>query len=519
MKHSGIYFATLLFSFFSSTLLSQSLYEKELSGIGNLAISDVYTAPDGSRYLAGSVNPATVDSVMAVLIKTDSLSNILWAKRYKCFHKDLFTSITPLSDGNLILGGTIRENFNPLSGGSIYKIDTTGNEMWHKVYSDSYDDRVLKVFERPDNSLMLFIQYGVSGQPTKLIHTDNSGNIISQRVYEMNTQGIAATSVTADASHNYYMSGTLFNSSAGHSNLFICAVNESVILWIREYDFGRNADSYGITYTTDGNLAVNGSIPDTLFPSSYNTWILKTDLSGTVLWANEYGQTQAYNETLTGITPLPNGDILSTGQANTVAGSDALAFTVSASGNVLWTQTYHHFPYQYLYKGNVLPDGTLLLTGSSLSTAYLLRTTGQGLSGCSSTSRVFVSTPVPVTVAQLVVNDPGVTVTASTPGLTVTTPNLTINQICASSVGIDESPEQFLNIYPVPSNDQLFIQSTLRIKKFEVTDITGRVIYSAEPAGYYYNFSVNRFRDGVYFLTADFDLQKQTFKILVQHSH
>lgn len=101
-----------------------------------------------------------------------------WIKRYKVFHDDLLRTIHPSLDGKLFIAGNARENFNQQSGGSVLKIDTAGNVIWHKVYSDSYDDGIIHVTQQADSSLVFFNRQGVSGYPIKVIHTDKNGSMI-----------------------------------------------------------------------------------------------------------------------------------------------------------------------------------------------------------------------------------------------------------------------------------------------------------------------------------------------------
>jgi hypothetical protein len=61
------------------------------------------------------------------------------------------------------------------------------------------NDRVLDIFEQADNTLMIFIREGVNNRPTKVIHANEDGDILSQRAYYVhNNMGLLANAVVAD---------------------------------------------------------------------------------------------------------------------------------------------------------------------------------------------------------------------------------------------------------------------------------------------------------------------------------
>lgn len=513
MKKFLLLIATLSFT----ALHAQVLFEREISNTLKLGVGDVHRMNDGSMLLSCYSYPTSVDSVMALLVKTDSLMNIQWTKRFKALHSDGFSCITPLSDGNILVGGSIRESFNPLSGGSIYKMDTAGNVAWHKVYSNSYDDKILKIFERPDNSLMIFIRKGVSGHPTKIIHANSTGAILSQRIYSSGGQGIFAEGVTSDANDNYYMAGTIYNSVSGLYSLFVCATDESSLLWFKRYDFTRSIESYGIAYTSDGNLACTGSIPDTTFPNTYNSWMLKMDLSGNWLWANEYGQPQAFTETLSGIKALSNGSILALGQANTFAGSEALAFSVDASGNVQWAKTYNHFAYQNIYSAYPQSDGRILFNGWSLNSGYLLMTDSSGTSACNSSPRTFVSAAMLVTDSALVLTTPAIAINSATPPYTVTSPAVNSSLVCSGSVGINETEQLHFDIFPVPGNKELNIQSPVLMDEIKIMNAVGKGVYGSPVNSFRTKVELNNFADGIYFVKIQIGSTTEVRKIIIHH--
>ena len=190
---------------------SQPIVEKTFSNEIKFTLSDGVQFDDGNwmfSAFAYSLTPG--DSAMSIVLKTDSTFSLLWAKRYKHLRRDDFSCLTPLKDGNVLIGGTMRQTFSLEDGGSIYKLDTAGNVIWHLMYDEDFDDRVLDIFEQEDSTLMIFIREGVTNRPSKIIHATSQGSIISQRAYTVDSNlGLLANAVVADESENYYFSGNV----------------------------------------------------------------------------------------------------------------------------------------------------------------------------------------------------------------------------------------------------------------------------------------------------------------------
>ena len=472
---------TLQFVVCALVAFTQSVYERELDNDLNFSVGDIQHLNNGDLLMACQANPASYDSSMAILLRTDSLMNPQWAKRFNIFEKDFVSRITPLSDGNYLLGGTARQwVFGTASASCVYKVDPDGNVLWHKVYNvvpSAYDDSILELFERPDGSLMIFIRYGVSNYPTKIIHADASGNVLSARTYYLDSMGVFAESVARDINDTYFMGGTIYHPDTELYSAFVCAVDADFLLWFRRYDFDRDVSCNNIAYTGDGNLAINGSIPDTLYPNTYNSWIVQLGLQGSVLWANEYGQEQAFNEFGTGLTALDDGSLVAVGQANTFAGFDAMAFSVDSSGEVQWGNTYHHYDYQAARAATVLPDGRLVVSGTNLTAAYLLQTDHHGVSACSGSTLNLVHTNLNVAAIPQ-------TPTEETPEMAPTTPeyevtNLAVNstEICNGQVQVEdvEYHSPLLEIYPVPARKRATIVCSETVEELRVSDVMGRV--------------------------------------------
>ncbi|MHC1776082.1 MAG: T9SS type A sorting domain-containing protein [Lentimicrobium sp.] len=98
------------------------------------------------------------------------------------------------------------------------------------------------------------------------------------------------------------------------------------------------------------------------------------------------------------------------------------------------------------------------------------------------------------------------------------------NQASASPVSADIIKKSGLSIYPVPANDQINIQfgdNTKGSIKLTITDVTGRIIYSAEYtdvfAGQALSINTSAYTEGMYLLNIVTSGERITKKFLIRH--
>lgn len=465
-----------------SASFAQSVFEKILTNEIELALSDGVRLDDGSwmfSAFAYSITPG--DSAMAMVIKTDSTFSPIWAKRYKNLRRDDFSCITPLSDGNVLIGGTMRQSFALEEGGSVLKLDTAGNVLWHQLYDEDFDDRVLEIFEQADSSLMIFIREGVTNRPSKVVHTTKNGAILTQRTYKVDSTslGLLANSVVADEQGQYYFSGAV--PIQGMQEVFVCAVDDTDLLWNKGFQFsGRNVGSFKSVYLPDDQtIMLGGFIADTVGIFG-NIWLLKMDLTGTVIWAKEYGRQERFTENISGIMPLDSGKIMMYGTFFGDQGSQGFVMALDSLGNKIWENAYAPASPSFgIADVFVLPDGRLLANANSGEEVYLLTLSASGETVCNSTDVEMIVAPLPVkdTTYSLIVDSPGIV--EVTPVLEVTDVQVQDSVSCSGSVSLGTEVRLQLEIYPNPVQDQLTVilpEGIDQAVACTIVDAVGRII-------------------------------------------
>jgi hypothetical protein len=380
--------------------------------------------------------------------------------------RDYYRCITPLSDGNFIMGGTSKREFSEHYGANLYKIDLSGNILWNKIYTANYDDATIGAFEQADQTRVLIIRHGVTGQPTKVIKTDDSGNTILGK-YNMSTTnpqpGIVGDCAVDDGSGNYYIGGSALNGTTGTHIFFVCKVNDIAPIWYNEYDFGRNTAAVSdISILSDGNIAAIGYVAQENNTNIYSMAVLKLDpVTASVIWAKEIKQSEENSQYGSGILALANGEMIVYGGASTSNGSHAYTAKLSAAGNVEWAREYGGDDNTSFTSAFETGSNLLSYVGLAVANAgpYLVQTDHVGSSPCNTYNLSLLSLDLTVTPYPQDVITGDFNVNPAEPPYTEKTLSLTETTLCAGTSSLTEaSGSSMFSIYPNPAHELVNVE-------------------------------------------------------------
>lgn len=175
------------------------------------------------------------------LVKTDSVGNKLWQKKYFKNSQQTAQGITKTLDGNYLLCGSVE---TIITGGVkeyqgwLIKIDPMGNTIWEKVYGSERHDYFVEAIEKPDSSILL-MGYQTSERLTVndadgwIIKFDKNGNKLWERIY--NNYSVVRHQHPDDLLYSMKLTGDSGSIMAGYSyNPDL--TNPTQDLWILKLD-------------------------------------------------------------------------------------------------------------------------------------------------------------------------------------------------------------------------------------------------------------------------------------------
>ena len=254
------------------------------------------------------------------ILKTDSLGNKLWDRSYGGMSEDYLYAIAPTPDRGFILGGYScsavggDKSQNAWAGTYDYwivKIDSAGNKQWDRRFGGYDTDVLLKIKVSNDGGFVLggYSLSTAGGDKTQvafgmqdywIVKTDSLGNKQWDQSFGGNSYDyFSALEATTDGGFllggfsNSGISGNKTSGSWGLSDFWILKIDSlGNKLWEKNFGGSDTEDEFGsIVLTSDGGLLLAGTSYSNVSGiktennlGTEQTWVVKTDLSGTVLW-------------------------------------------------------------------------------------------------------------------------------------------------------------------------------------------------------------------------------------------
>ena len=238
---------------------------------------------NGDFFLAGQFYDTVTQKHIANIVKMDSLGNIIWDKVVDNVAYSSADKIIISSDGNIIVGG--RHGGGDYDQWMLSKMDTSGNVIWQRYYGRNgiYPD----------------------GDITGLLETPDSCFLVSGKY----------PAVSIDGGYEYYYDGCLRKISANGEQLWEKRLKTYSIDIEVGSTYLRNVIRSIII--SDGCIYVLGS-DDYEHLLWYNSYLIKMDFNGNVLWKRIYYGENAYNceQHLESFDRIPDGGFIMGGYGN-----------------------------------------------------------------------------------------------------------------------------------------------------------------------------------------------------------
>lgn len=291
------------------------------------------------------------NSARILVVKTNSLGQLIWKKEVYNGGHNLGNSSLEVSDGYLIAGAINRNS-------AILKLDKlSGAILFQKTFNNGGVDAfehlaqtptgILAVgyrnAEDPDNTFFTYAQGHIS-------FLDNNGDFIrSQSINDYMSQGYRIKQAGLD----YIIAGQSEDALA-YSLIKITATG--TILWNKTYGGNREDHCFGLDLAEDGSIFLTGHTLSGVV--NWDTYTMKLDSDGVKLWEQVVGNPRGFDpqwihdETWGIKATCDGGCIISAGtgdeysytaQVDGVSSDQWESYIVKydANGNLEWQATYN----------------------------------------------------------------------------------------------------------------------------------------------------------------------------------
>jgi len=321
-------------------------WSKTYGGTGaDIPDGNIIQTNDGGYTISGATSSFGAGGQDGWLVKVDAFGNMEWQKAYGGPSDDHVNDMCKTSDGGLALAGYTNSFSVGLSDFWLFKVNATGDLQWNKTYGGISNDQAFSVVPTKDGGYALAgitNSSGAGGVDFWLVKTNSTGDMQWNKTYGVsgNDYGYCAVQ-TSDG--GYVMIGYENSFGAGGNDAWMVKTDASgTMQWNKTYGGTLGEQAYAVVQTTDGGYVFSGlTLSFATGPAgTWDTWLVKTDSSGSLLWNRTYGGPA--NDHGNHAIQTSDGGYLLAGQTSSfgAGGRDAWLIKTDASGNMLWNRTY-----------------------------------------------------------------------------------------------------------------------------------------------------------------------------------
>ena len=416
-------------------LLGTSTVGLGISSVGTGSSLQTY---DKGYLVAASIYKTNVLSVIA-LLKTDSMANVVWSKKYPGEGASTAYCVTRTIDKGYVVCGNTTDGTNKQYA-YIFKIDAGGNYTWGRKCLFDSTDTVGSFYTVAEMPGLGYAAAGFSGTHGLAAKFDLNGNLVWDKCL-----------------------------STVSSNL------------------------YSVINTSDNAIIFGGQVSDFLGSNGSRGCFLKFNQSGDTLWTkgltNPNSVTNYYSE-IWSMQPVLNNFVFS-GYIQYPIPSMLLG-KMDLNGNVIWSKGYRYSSESF---GNTptslvtTTDGGFMVSsltgiiryGIAAYTMQFTKTDSLGNVSCDGSSQPLFSGSLNYTLTSGAVISSSGSVVSYTPTLsnsTVTDTVICENPSYLSIETVGANPFMF-QIYPNPNNGSFIIETNATTKQtMQVYDVNGKMVLS-----------------------------------------
>jgi hypothetical protein len=468
--------------------------------------------------------------------------SVTYQKVYGTNSADFFGGANKTTTGEIII---VAQTYSGGYNGLFVKLDSSGNEIWNRVFSAGYGTYPSYVEETSDHGFI--ITGGMTGSNNDLnydlfvVKTDSLGNAIWSKKCGGKASSEWGSSVNETPDGGYLITAREYDTSLIMNPYLIKTDNFGSIQWTKIF---HGINSYNVNSLINKNT---GEI--TLFCTRENSAsavieILKIDLFGNVIaskriqGSSNYLRFNQVKPTLDGGYFLggliyakldsnfnvvfckgtnPGFDIYSVESCNN--GNYAFVYfnpdppyglglsNVDSAGNILWSHSYYggvstQAGLQALFQTT---DNGFFIGTCSFNPTFgfppprlvFIKTDSLGNTSCMDTTLIYIDTSFNTTITSF-------PVTASSRdsswnlSISITTVQTSWSDICNPDVVTSVEKNQ-LNIFPNPTTGRVTIESNSRIKTVEVYDILGKRSFKLNPNTFITQIDLTNQPPGLYY--------------------
>jgi hypothetical protein len=254
------------------------------NGIGNDEANSILKTPDNNYLIAGSSTSSDTLLKSGMALKINDSGQQLWCKLISSLPYNYFNSAEVSYDLNYLLAGGTSDSLGK-SDNLIVKMDTLGNVIWGKRFGTPESDVINSITLNADSGFIAAgFSLGLTGNDTDqcIIKLDSAGNVNWANYYGTANTDIVFSVLESFNSHYVTCGYSVVTGPGG--DLMQMTMNEidsaGNLVWANSYDF-QTDESYGknVIVGLDGGFAATG-YSKSFGDQNGDVYFVKTDGNG-----------------------------------------------------------------------------------------------------------------------------------------------------------------------------------------------------------------------------------------------
>lgn len=245
---------------------------------------EVKQTNDGGYIIAGSKGIYGMSATDVYLIKTDVNGDTLWTKGIGGSDYDHGLSVLQTSDDGYVVLGSTYDNLSTDVDIYIIKTDSVGDTLWTKRYGGAGGFYGESIIQTSDSGYILtgrFLPSSAGAWDIIVIKTDSHGDSLFTKYYGGDGRDWG-NSIAPTENGGYVIAGTTDGSGSGSDDVFLIrATATGDTLWTKTFGGSENEEGQCVIATGDGGFAISGQT-FSFGSGGGDAYLIKCDSNGIV---------------------------------------------------------------------------------------------------------------------------------------------------------------------------------------------------------------------------------------------
>ncbi|MBO8183840.1 MAG: T9SS type A sorting domain-containing protein [Archaeoglobus sp.] len=244
----------------------------------------VQQTTDGGYIVTGFTQSYGDSSGDVYLLKIDSKGDTLWTRTFGGDRYDIGFSICPTTDNGYIIVGFTKSYGDGIGNAYIIKTDSMGDVVWTKMLEGLI---AYSISQTSDGNYIIACSDNGDIHVYKI---DSSGNTIWHRIYGANESYDVGKCIRQTADGGYIITGSTQLLESEQFVYLVRTTSSGDTIWTKRIGpEGGYSGGNSVQQTDDGGYIITGFSSPSYSSNSFYIYLVKTNPSGDTLWTKIFG--------------------------------------------------------------------------------------------------------------------------------------------------------------------------------------------------------------------------------------